>query len=78
MATLDVSHQPIDLSRRFRSALERKVLELETNATRDEIAARSLTHPDQVRRHRQLIQAQRDEATRLRGFIAGTRTRQEL
>jgi len=78
MAALNLSQQPIDLGRRFRQALEQKILHLETNATRDEIVAGTLTDPDQIRRHRNLVQAQRDEATRLRGFLAGTRTRQEL
>ena len=78
MEVINSANEAIDIGARFRSALKRKILLLETNATSDEIVARTLTEPDQVRRHFKLVQAQRDEADRLRSFLTGSRTTREL
>lgn len=78
MEAVNLSDEAIDIGARFRSALKRKILLLETNATRDEIVAGTLSEPDQIRRHYKLVQAQRDEANRLRSFLTGAHVRQEL
>ncbi len=68
-----VLREPYELSPRFHRALQAKVLCLEVDALRDELFALTLSHPEHIRRHRVLVQAQRDEAARLRDFLARTR-----
>jgi hypothetical protein len=57
------------ISGRFFRSMQARALTLEVNAVRDEVAARTVDNPDQLRRLRWLIQAQRDEASRLRDFL---------
>ncbi len=69
------SAEPYQISERFYRAMMSRSLSLRVDALGDELAAAALQHPDQLRRHRLLIQAQRDEAERLRDFLARTSIR---
>ncbi len=69
-----LTREPYQLSPRFFRAMQAKALALEANALRDELDVNTFEHPDQIRRHRLLIQAQRDEAERLRDFLQRTTT----
>ncbi len=60
------------ISERFHRALQTKALKLEVDAVRDELASCTMENPDQLRRQRLLIQAQRDEAERFRDFLTRT------
>lgn len=64
-----MTREPYQISERFYHAMHAKALTLEVNALRDEIAARTVENPGHLRRLRLLIQAQRDEASRLRDFL---------
>ena len=68
--TPDLLREPIQVSPRFRSAIEARILELERNAARDERVLASLTHPDHRRRHQMLVDKQLDKAFRLREMLA--------
>jgi len=70
-----VIREPYEISSRFFLALQVKALSLEANALQDELWCASITSPDQLRRQRLLIQAQRDEAERLRDFLKYTSVR---
>jgi hypothetical protein len=70
-----ISREPYEISLRFYRAMEAKALLLDVDALRDEVAACSMEDPDQLRRQRTLIQAQRDEAERLRDFLSRTSLR---
>lgn len=72
MATAKFAREPFQVSSRFYRALQAKAIALETAASNDEIFAASLHHPDHLRRQWLLIQAQRDEAERLRDFLTRT------
>ena len=61
--------EPMQISPRFRSAVEARILELERNAAKDEQAMAALTHPDHVRRHRLLVDKQLEKAFRLREML---------
>ncbi len=67
-----VLHDPYQLSPRFYRAMHAKALCLEVDALRDELFSLTLTNPEHIRRHRILVQAQRDEAARLRDFLTRT------
>lgn len=67
-----ILREPYELSPRFYRALQAKALCLEVDALRDELFSLTLTNPEHIRRHRLLVQAQRDEADRLRDFLART------
>jgi len=66
---------PYEISQRLHRAIHAKALMLEVDALRDELAACAMDNPDQLRRQRLLIQAQRDEAERLRDFLNRTSVR---
>jgi len=66
---------PYEISQRLHRAIHAKALMLEVDALRDELVAHSIDNPDQLRRQRLLIQAQRDEAERLRDFLNRTSVR---
>jgi hypothetical protein len=68
-------HDPYQIGPRLHRAIKTKALTLEVDALRDELAACAIDHPDQLRRQRLLIQAQRDEAERLRDFLTRTYVR---
>jgi hypothetical protein len=78
MATTRVTLEPYQLSPRFYRAMQVKALSLEVDALRDELAVATLAHRGHVRRQRLLVQAQRDEAERLRDFLARTTIQEEL
>jgi hypothetical protein len=69
MPTWDLTHEPYQISQRFYHSMQAKAVTLEVNALRDELAARMVDDPGQLRRLQLLIQAQRDEASRLRDFL---------
>jgi hypothetical protein len=75
MSTLHTRREPYQISSRFYRALQAKALTLEIDALRDELIAASIAHPDQLRRQRLLIQAQRDEADRFRDFLTAVTVR---
>ncbi len=70
MSTRSSHREPYQISFRFYRAMQVKALTLEINALSDELAAAAIEDPDQLRRQRLLIQAQRDEAERFRDFLA--------
>ena len=67
-----VHYEPYQLSPRFYRVMQAKALCLEVDALRDELFALTLTNPQHIRRQSILVQAQRDEAERLRDFLART------
>jgi hypothetical protein len=69
------AREPYQISLRFYRALRAKAALLEIGALRDELAIATMDNPDQLRRQRLLIQAQRDEAERFRGFLTRTSVR---
>jgi hypothetical protein len=73
--TLNLDHEPYHLSPRFYQALQAKALSLENDAQKDEVFASTLDNPGHLERHNRLIQAQRDQATRLRDFLAASQIR---
>ncbi len=75
MRSIDHQPDPYHISQRLHRAIETKALTLEVDALRDELAACAIDNPDQLRRQRLLIQAQRDEAERLRDFLTRTSVR---
>jgi hypothetical protein len=77
MPTLHPAPEPYQISDRFSRAIQAKALLLEIDALRDELITAAIENPDQLRRQRLLIQAQRDEAERLRNFLTRTSVRPE-
>jgi hypothetical protein len=75
MTRPQLNSEPYEISVRFYGALRAKVLRLEADAHKDELVAASLEHPGHLQRQKLLIQAQREDAARLRNFLAGTRIR---
>jgi hypothetical protein len=69
MAAAQIVREPYQISPRFYRAMLLKALSLEVDALHDELVAASIDDPDQLRRQRLLVQAQRDEADRLRDFL---------
>jgi hypothetical protein len=72
---LNVNREPYEISPRFRRALQAKALTLENDARQDEAFAATLENPDHLQRQNLLIDTQRDQAKRLRDFLAATRIR---
>jgi hypothetical protein len=75
MTLSKLNSEPYEISLRFYSALRERGLRLEAQAQKDELFAASLDHPGHLQRHSLLIQAQREDAGRIRDFLAGTRIR---
>jgi len=73
---LKVDREPYEVSARFYLAMQVKALSLQADALHDELLSASMANPDQLRRQRLLIQAQRDEAERLKDFLQYTTIRQ--
>jgi hypothetical protein len=72
---LNLDHEPYHISPRFYQALQKKALSLENDAQNDEAFASTLDNPGHLERHNRLIQAQRDQARRLRDFLAASEIR---
>ena len=70
------NREPYHVTPRFYRAMQSKVLKLQVDALCDELVAVGITNADQLRRQRLLIQAQRDEADRLRDFLSFTTVQQ--
>lgn len=62
--------EPMQVSSRFRSAVEAAIMELERNAARDEQLLPALQSADHRRRQRLLIDTQLEKAFRLREMLA--------
>lgn len=75
MTHIQLNSEPYEISVRFYDALWAKALRLEADAHQDELVAASLEHPGHFERQKLLIQTQREQATRLRNFLARTRIR---
>jgi len=75
MTRSKLKSEPYEISLRFHCALREKALRLEAQARKDELFAASLEHPGHLRRHNLLIQAQIEDAGRIRDFLADTRIR---
>jgi len=75
MTLSKLKSEPYEISRRFYCALWEKALHLEAQAQKDELFAASLEHPGHIQRHHLLIEAQREDAGRVRDFLANTRIR---
>jgi hypothetical protein len=73
--TLDYNFEPYHISPRFYLALHAKADTLENDAQKDEIFASTLDHPGHLERQYRLIQVQRDQARRLRDFLAASEIR---
>jgi hypothetical protein len=67
--------EPYQIGQRLYRFLLARALMLEVDALRDEILSAATENRDQLRRQRLLIQAQRDEAERLREFLRRTTLR---
>jgi hypothetical protein len=72
---LDSLREPLQVTPRFRTAIESRILELERHAAEDERTLRKLTSPDHRRRQQILIDKQLDKAFRLREMLALVTTR---
>jgi hypothetical protein len=72
---LNLDHEPYHISPRFYQALQAKAVSLENDAQNDEVFASTLDNPGHLERHNRLIQAQRDQAKRLRDFLAASQIR---
>jgi hypothetical protein len=70
--TLNLDHEPYHISPRFYQALRAKATSLESDAQKDELFASTLDNPGHLERQNRLIQAQRDQARRLRDFLAAS------
>jgi hypothetical protein len=67
--------EPYHISPRFYQALQAKATSLENDAQQDEAFAATLDNPGHRERQNRLIQAQREQATRLRDFLAASEIR---
>lgn len=72
---MNQDREPYEISARFYHALQAKALTLEEGAQKDEVFASTLGNPGHLRRQHRLIQAQRDQAKRVRSFLAAARIR---
>jgi hypothetical protein len=75
MTHTQLKSEPYEISVRFWDALRAKALRLEADAHQDELVAAALEHPSHLQRQKLLVQTQREDAARLRNFLAGTRIR---
>ena len=72
---LESLREPLEITPRFRSAVEARILQLERDAARDERMLKSLTSPDHRRRQQLLVDKQLEKAFRLREMLALVTTR---
>lgn len=71
----DLAQQELEISPRFRRALEQRIAVLEANADHDESVISALEDVDHIRRQIRLVAAQRAEALRMRLFLDRAHTR---
>jgi hypothetical protein len=64
-----------EVSMRFRTMVEERIIKLEADALIDEALIPFLDNKDHIRRHTRLVEAQRAEAARMRHFLENARTR---
>jgi hypothetical protein len=74
---LHLLREPLQMTPRFRAAVESRILQLERDAARDERVLQSLTSRDHRRRQQLLIDRQLDKAFRLREMLALAATQAE-
>jgi hypothetical protein len=67
---LESLREPIEITPRFRNAVESRIMQLERDAARDEHMLQFLTSPDHRRRQQMLIDKQLEKAFRLREMLA--------
>ena len=72
---LNQDRELYEISPRFYRALEAKALSLENDARQDEAFAATLENRDHLQRQYLLIDTERDQAKRLRDFLAASRIR---
>jgi ribosome-associated translation inhibitor RaiA len=75
MTEESLMNENFEISPRFRQSLEERVARLERDADADEAECMQLSDEEHIRRHLQLVGAQRAEALRLRIFLDRARTR---
>jgi hypothetical protein len=68
-------HEHLEISMRFRRIIESRIARLESDAASDESMLERLDNSDHMRRHMRLIAVQRDEASRMRRFLAHSNIR---
>jgi len=64
-----------EISPRFRSSVEERIVRLERDAESDEAMVAGLVDGDHIRRQMRLVAVQRGEALRMRLFLDRSRTR---
>lgn len=64
-----------EISPRFRSMIEERIVRLEQDAVRDEAQIQALDDIDHIRRQMNLVAVERAEALRMRLFLDRARTR---
>ena len=77
MAVYCTSREEIEISPRFRSMLQERIIRLEQDAERDEAQIAVLDDVDHIRRQMRLAAVERAEALRMRLFLDRARTRSE-
>ena len=77
MAVYCTSREEIEISPRFRSMLQERIVRLEQDAERDEAQIAVLDDVDHIRRQMRLAAVERAEALRMRLFLDRARTRSE-
>ena len=77
MAVYCTSREEIEISPRFRSMLQERIIRLEQDAERDEAQIAVLDDVDHIRRQMRLAAVERAEALRMRLFLDRAHTRSE-
>lgn len=75
--TTEIMKEPIQLSPRFRSAIEARIQELLRDAARDERVLAGLRNADHRRRQQMLVDKQLEKAFRLREMLEQVWARSE-
>ena len=69
------AYESYEISPRFRSSIEERIVRLERDAASDEAQVAALEDIDHIRRQMHLVAAERAEALRLRLFLDRAQTR---
>src|ERR1700758_3075016 len=72
---LESLREPVQITPRFRAAVETRIMQLERDAAADERVLAPLTSPDHRRRQQMLVDKQLEKAFRLREMLALVITR---